>query len=206
MKKLVVALSMLASISSPAIAEGDIEAGKAKSALCAACHGPDGNSVIDMYPKIAGQNVSYLEKQLIDFRSAAQTGGQSGRNDPIMAGMTIMLSDDDIKNISAYYASQTQTSNNIENIPPLGEQLYKVGEIERGITACIACHGPKGQGMAQAGFPMISGQHASYIKSQLNKFSEMSRNNDLNGMMQDVSKKLTPADIEALSLYISNLK
>ncbi|ABZ78762.1 cytochrome c class I [Shewanella halifaxensis HAW-EB4] len=206
MKKLALALSVLATISSPAMAEGNAEAGKTKAIVCSACHGIDGNSMIDMYPKLAGQHSTYLEKQLHDFRSAAQTGGKEGRMDPIMGGMSIALSDQDIADISAFYASQAKNDIDVKDIPELGAQLYKNGDATRGITACIACHGPKGDGMELAGFPAIDGQHANYIKIQLNKFHDTNRNNDLNGMMQDVAKKLDSYDIDALSKYISSLK
>ncbi|MGS0682026.1 c-type cytochrome [Shewanella sp. 125m-7] len=205
MKKLALALSVLATISSPAMAEGNAEAGKTKAIVCSACHGVDGNSMIDMYPKLAGQHSTYLEKQLHDFRSAAQTGGKEGRMDPIMGGMSVALSDQDIADISAFYAGQPKTNIEVNDVPELGSQLYKAGDATRGITACIACHGPEGNGMELAGFPAISGQHANYIKIQLNKFHDTNRNNDLNGMMQDVTKKLNNDDIDALSKYISSL-
>ncbi|WOT05287.1 c-type cytochrome [Shewanella youngdeokensis] len=206
MKKLALALSILATMSSPVMAEGDVEAGKTKAIVCSACHGVDGNSPIDMYPKLAGQQVTYLKKQLHDFRSAAKSGGKDGRADPVMGGMAMMLTDEDIVNISAFYSSQTKQPINVKDVPTLGEKLYKGGDAERGITACIACHGPSGQGSESAGFPDVSGQHANYIKIQLNKFHDSSRNNDLNGMMQDVAKKLNATDIEALAAYMSNLK
>ncbi|ABV85429.1 c-type cytochrome [Shewanella pealeana] len=206
MKKLALALSVLATISLPAMAEGNAEAGKTKAIVCSACHGVDGNSMIDMYPKLAGQHVTYLEKQLHDFRSAAQTGGKEGRMDPIMGGMSVTLSDQDIADISAFYASQENKDIEVKDIPELGAQLYTTGDSARGITACIACHGPEGKGTELAGFPAINSQHANYIKIQLNKFHDTNRNNDLNGMMQDVAKKLNAADIEALSKYISSLK
>ncbi|AQS35355.1 cytochrome c553 [Shewanella psychrophila] len=206
MKKLALALSVLACISSPAMAEGNAEAGKTKAIVCSACHGVDGNSMIDMYPKLAGQQATYLIKQLHDFRSAAKTGGKEGRNDPIMGGMALMLSDQDIEDVAAYYSSQTKAVVEVKDIPALGEQLYKGGDVTRGITACIACHGPEGAGTELAGFPDIGGQHANYLKIQLNKFSDTNRNNDLNGMMQDIANKLNSDDIEALSKYISSLK
>jgi len=205
MKKLALALSVLATISAPALAEGNIEAGKTKAIVCSACHGVDGNSMIDMYPKLAGQQASYLEKQLHDFRSAALSGGKEGRADPVMGGMAMMLNDEDITNVAAFYASQAKQVIEVKDIPALGEQLYKAGDAARGITACIACHGPDGKGSEAAGFPDIGGQHANYIKIQLNKFNDTSRNNDLNGMMQDIAKKLNADDMDALSKYISSL-
>ncbi|MGL4713988.1 MAG: c-type cytochrome [Shewanella sp.] len=207
MKKLALALSVvIAAISSPAIAEGNAEAGKTKIIVCSACHGMDGNSMIDMYPKLAGQHPTYLQKQLHDFRSAAQTGGKEGRMDPIMAGMSIALSDQDILDISAYFSSQAIQVTEAKDIPELGEKLYKGGDVSRGITACMACHGQDGKGAELAGFPTLAGQHPTYIKIQLTKFRDMGRHNDLNGMMQDVAKKLNDSDIEALSKYLSSLK
>ncbi|MGL5360262.1 MAG: c-type cytochrome [Shewanella sp.] len=207
MKKLALALSVVvAAISSPTIAEGNAEAGKTKVIVCSACHGMDGNSLIDMYPKLAGQHATYLQKQLHDFRSAAQTAGKDGRMDPIMGGMSIALSDQDILDISAYFTSQTLKATEVKEVPELGAKLYKGGDASRGITACMACHGPEGKGAALAGFPGLAGQHANYIKIQLTKFRDVSRHNDLNGMMQDVAKKLNDSDIDALSKYIASLK
>ncbi|PIW60255.1 c-type cytochrome [Shewanella sp. CG12_big_fil_rev_8_21_14_0_65_47_15] len=207
MKKLALALSVVvAAISSPAIAEGNAEAGKTKIIVCSACHGMDGNSMIDMYPKLAGQHATYLQKQLHDFRSAAQTGGKDGRMDPIMSGMAMPLSDQDILDITAYFSSQTLQVAEVKDVPELGAKLYKGGDVSRGITACMACHGPDGKGAELAGFPALAGQHANYIKIQLTKFRDAGRNNDLNGMMQDVAKKLSDSDIDALSKYLSSLK
>jgi cytochrome c553 len=207
MKKLAIALSVVvAAISSPTMAEGNAEAGKTKALVCSACHGVDGNSMIDMYPKLAGQHPAYLEKQLHDFRSAAQTGGKDGRMDPIMSGMTMPLSDADIADISAFFASQTNQAAAVADVPALGAQLYKGGDTARGITACMACHGPDGNGAGLAGFPALAGQHTNYIKIQLNKFRDSNRHNDLNGMMQDIAKKLSDADIDALAKYIASLK
>ncbi|MGS0730314.1 c-type cytochrome, partial [Shewanella sp. 0m-11] len=124
----------------------------------------------------------------------------------IMGGMSVALSDQDIADISAFYASQAKKDIEVKDVPELGAQLYKNGDAARGITACIACHGPGGKGAELAGFPAIDAQHANYIKIQLNKFHDTNRNNDLNGMMQDIAKKLNSDDIDALSKYISSLK
>lgn len=207
MKKLALALSVvIIALSSPAIAEGNAEAGKTKIIVCSACHGMDGNSMIDTYPKLAGQHATYLQKQLHDFRSAAQTSGKDGRVDPIMGGMSIALSDQDILDITAYFSSQVLQVAATTDVPELGNKLYKGGDVSRGLTACMACHGPDGKGAELAGFPALAGQHASYIKTQLTKFREASRHNDLNGMMQDVAKKLNDTDIDALSKYLASLK
>ncbi|GHF89563.1 c-type cytochrome [Thalassotalea marina] len=177
---------------------GDVELGKAKSATCVACHNADGNSTVAMYPSIAGQGEAYLLKQLKEFKSGA-------RDNAIMAGMVAGLSEDDMQNLAAYFASQTLK-------PVVGEEnaaghkLYIGGDAERGITACIACHGVSGKGMDNAGFPAIGGQHPTYLKAQLEQFRSGVRANDKNAMMQNIAAKLSDADIEALANYMSTLK
>ena len=147
-----------------------------------------------------------MEKQLIELRLGMTSGGKQGRYDPVMSGMAMPLSDEDISDLSAYFASLPISANSTpEDVVKTGKALYSGGDAERGLTACIACHGPRGNGTELSGFPKISGQHADYIKAQLQKFREGSRNNDMNGMMQDVAKKLTDADIEILSKYVGGL-
>ena len=204
MKKLALILSLLASCS--VWAQGSIEAGKAKSQTCVACHGADGNSLITQYPKLAGQHEKYLEKQLKELKLGMTSGGKQGRNEPVMGAMALSLSEEDMADLAAYYASLPISSNSTpENVVDEGKVLYTAGNAERGVTACIACHGPRGNGTELSGFPKISGQHADYIKAQLEKFRDGSRNNDMNAMMRDVAKKLTDADIDTLSKYVGGL-
>ena len=204
MKKLALILSLLASCS--VWAQGSIEAGKAKSQTCVACHGADGNSAIAMYPKLAGQHAKYLEKQLQDLKLGMTSGGKQGRYDPVMSGMAMPLSDEDIADLSAYFASLPTSENSTpENVVEKGKVLYTAGDAERGLTACIACHGARGNGTELSGFPKISGQHADYIKAQLTKFRDGSRGNDMNAMMRDIAKKMTDEDIEVLSQYVGGL-
>ncbi|WP_028863189.1 c-type cytochrome [Psychromonas aquimarina] len=199
MNKLLVTLFAVFCFSSSAQAQGDIEAGKAKSVTCVACHGTDGNSPSDLYPKIAGQHISYLKKQLQEFKDGT-------RNDPIMAGMVMALSEQDIKDLAAFYSSQSPTPETVTpEIVEAGQKLYMGGDIERQIPACTACHGPRGNGLELAKFPKISNQHPAYLKAQLEKFRSKARANDVNGMMVDVAAKLTDKDIELLSHYISAL-
>ena len=204
MKKLALILSLLASCS--VWAQGNIEAGKAKSQTCVACHGADGNSLITQYPKLAGQHEKYLEKQLKELKLGMTSGGKQGRNEPVMGAMAMSLSEEDMADLAAYYASLPISNNSTpENVVDEGKVLYTAGNAERGVTACIACHGPRGNGTELSGFPKISGQHADYIKAQLEKFRDGSRNNDMNAMMRDVAKKLTDADIDTLSKYVGGL-
>jgi cytochrome c553 len=207
MKKILFPLTLLFGLIGTAQAfDGDAEAGKAKSATCAACHGADGNSAVDMYPKLAGQHADYLYKQLGDYKTGMQTGGKQGRNNSIMFGMVATLSDQDMKDLAAYYASQKMKAGTTpENVISRGEQLYRGGDADRGIAACIACHGPRGNGINLSGFPKISFQHANYVKTTLQEFRAGKRANDLNGMMQDIAMKLSDEDIEVLSQYLGGL-
>lgn len=204
MKKLALILTLLASCST--WAQGDIEAGKQKSATCTACHGQDGNSTLAQYPSIAGQHAGYLEKQLKEFKLGMETQGKQGRLEPVMSGMAMPLTEQDIMDLSAYFASLPMADNTTpEEVIPKGKALYLAGDIERGITACVACHGPRGNGTSLSGFPKISGQHADYVKAQLEKFRSEDRANDMNGMMRDIAKKLTDDDIDVLSKYVGGL-
>ncbi len=206
MKKFIITILLgLSAVATANAAEGNAEAGKGKSAMCAACHGADGNSLVPMYPKLAGQSASYLVKQLAEFKLGMTSGGKSGRVDPVMGGMAMALSEQDMADVAAFYASQTLTAGNgSENA--LGKKLYLGGNAEMEVTACVACHGINGKGMASAGFPALASQNAEYLKIQLEKFRNGSRNNDLNGMMRGVAANLTDEEITALSQYMSSLK
>jgi cytochrome c553 len=205
MKKVILSLLFGLTLVNVALAgEGNAEAGQAKSAMCAACHGADGNSLVPMYPKLAGQSAQYLAKQLADFKAGAMSGGKEGRSDPIMAGMVMGLSEQDMADLGAYYESQLRNAGN-GNASELGHKLYFGGNAERSITACVACHSVNGKGMEQAGFPSINAQNVDYLKIQLEKFKSSERANDQNAMMRNIAKKLTSEDIEALTQYIASL-
>ena len=202
MKKLVIALisAVLGGfLPNLALAQGDAAAGQAKSALCASCHGADGNSQLAMNPKLAGQNASYMVKQLKDFKSGARPG-------VTMSAMVLSLSEQDMEDIAAWYSTQEVT---LQGADPasleLAETLYKAGNKEISVAACSACHSPSGSGNAQAGFPALSGQHAAYTLQQLKDFRAGVRQNDLSGMMQTVTERLTDKELEALASYVSGL-
>ncbi|KEY91455.1 cytochrome c4 [Candidatus Photodesmus blepharus] len=201
MKKFALILNLF--ISCFILARESVEAGKIKSAICSACHGVDGNSQLTMYPKLAGQHAKYIEKQLKDFQLSMKSNGESGRADPVMGGIAISLSTQDIADLAVYYSSLKMSfSTTSDNAIDKGKILYTAGDPKRSLTACIACHGPRGNGTKLSGFPKISGQHPEYLKTQLQKFRSGSRKHD---MMQDISKKLTNEDISILSEYISGL-
>jgi len=192
------AVEVVSSTPASAIYAGNVQAGKDKSAMCASCHGATGISVISMYPNLAGQSANYLAKQLADFKSG-------DRKDPVMAGMVAALTPEDMDDLAAYFAVQSAKAGTGEG-NNTGKKLYFGGDIAKGVTACIACHGVNGKGMKQAGFPSIAGQNKDYLKKQLNNFRDASRGNDNNSVMRNIAIKLSDADVEALSEYMSSLK
>ncbi|WP_419419894.1 c-type cytochrome [Legionella sp. D16C41] len=172
----------------------------AKAATCVACHGPEGNSTNPLWPNIAGQHALYLEKQLYDFKKVTT------RNVPVMTTIAATLTDADIKELSAYYAKLPLAQNTTpQKFVKRGEAIYRGGDLSKHITACIACHGPRGTGNNQAGFPVLSGQHAQYTISQLQAFQQKKRSNDLNEIMRDISHRMSPEDMEAVAYYIQGL-
>jgi cytochrome c553 len=206
MKNIGLLICLFLGFSASAVAQGNADKGKEKSVTCGACHGADGNSAIAMNPKLAGQHANYLVKQLTEFKLASQTGGKEGRNNAVMNGMSAALSEQDILDLASYFSSQESTpSETSQDAVEQGNKLYVGGDLERGITACIACHGPKGNGTSLSGFPDISGQHSDYIASQLKAFRSGDRANSLNGMMADIAKRMTDKDIEVISSYVAGL-
>lgn len=202
MKRLVFSLAslLLAVTSFTAHAAGNAAAGEQKVAVCAACHGADGNSTVGSNPKLAGQHERYTLKQLMDIKSGA-------REVPLMTGLLNNMSDQDLADIAAFYASQEKT---LEGANPdliaTGERIYRAGIADLGVAACSACHSPDGSGLSQAGFPALGGQHAEYIANQMKAFRSGARANDGDpAPMRIVSERLTDAEIEALASYISGL-
>ena len=181
---------------------GDPTKGATKAALCAACHGADGNAPVPMFPKLAGQRSDYIAKQLRDFKSGH-------RVDPMMAGMAAMLSDQDIVDVAAYFESGTPSL--VPGDPVLvevGQQIYRKGRPEIGLLPCIGCHGLYGEGANGAidgGFPAVGGQNPAYVVKQLESFRAGSRANDWKGIMQIVASRLSDDDIAALSAYLNSL-
>lgn len=172
-----------------------------KTALCVACHGPTGVSPNPIWPTIAGQHADYLEKQLLEFKEGKT------RSATVMTGIAASLSQKDIEELAQFYASQPIPTENKtpEKYLKRGEMLYRGGDFASKITACIACHGPDGTGNAQAGFPVLSGQHAQYLIAELEAFKNNERRNDLNHIMQDISMRMKKEDMEAVAYYIQGL-
>ena len=180
----------------------DLSKGKELSASCAACHGDEGISLNPTWPKIAGQNSKYLASQLYEFRK----GPDGNRNNAVMYGIAMTLSDDDIENLSAYYASlKSNVGLTQDKYLDLGRNIYRGGNMEIKIQACMSCHGPNGQGNYAAAIPMLSGQHAQYTYQQLKNFQASARSNDYNKMMRNIVHRMTDEEMKAVASYIEGL-
>ncbi|MEY3183029.1 MAG: hypothetical protein RLZ35_1014 [Pseudomonadota bacterium] len=179
--------------------------GNPKTQACASCHGETGNSPPEMAtnPKLAGQHQKYLVKQMLEFKK----GAEGPRPNGIMLGFVQDLSEQDIKEIAAYYAAQNITLGKVPaQFLALGQQIYRGGILKEGIPACSACHGANGKGNALMSAPALSGQHPEYIIAQMQAFKTHTRKNDPNAMMRDMAKKMTDEEIEAVAHYVSGLR
>jgi cytochrome c553 len=200
MKNLAFAVLAMFGAVSTAHAAGDAAAGQTKSAMCAACHGATGSkTTLPTYPTLAGQHASYIAKQLADFKSGA-------RMDPIMMGMVAALSEQDMADIAAYFASQAASVGSADaEKAAAGKKIYEGGDKVKGVSACMACHGPSGAGNPGAAFPGLGGQNKDYVVKALKDFRSGTRSNDLNGMMRDIAAKMSDSDIDNVAEYIVGL-
>jgi cytochrome c553 len=190
-------------------ASGDPAAGESKIAMCAGCHGGDGNSVVPSFPKLAGQGEKYLTKQLKDVKYGR-------RKIASMTGILDSFSEQDLSDMAAYYASKKmQISGAQEENLQLGEAIYRGGNIETGVPACTGCHSPSGQGNSPAGYPMLGGQYAQYTAKQLRAWrtgahdpeNEGARNNDGDSkIMRGVAEHMSDIEIDAVANFIAGLK
>lgn len=194
------ALILLLGSSFLSYAVGNPKAGEAKSATCVACHGEKGVSINPQWPSLAGQHAAYLLKQLKDFKN------DKLRPSPIMAPIVAPLTEQDMEDLSSYYAQLPLPEGTVaKQYLQRGQELYRGGDYDKKITACIACHGPNGTGNAQAMFPVLSGQQAVYTTQQLQQFKDGKRTNDLNSIMRDISGRMSAEDMEAVASYVSGL-
>jgi len=199
---LVVGCSAQAASAADSVA-GDAQAGAKLVTACQACHGTDGKGLAPNYPNIGGQNEKYLFRQL-------QMIQDGSREAVLMAGQLNGKTESDLRNIAAFYASQTATFAQAEGDDAqiaMAQQLYRGGSLEKGVAACTACHSPTGSGNAPAGFPSISGQQAVYTVEQLTNYREGKRATDeeYGGMMRQVAANLNDTEIAALADYLQGL-
>jgi cbb3-type cytochrome c oxidase subunit III len=200
------ALLLAAAMAAPAVAAGpaaapkaDIAKGQAIStAVCAACHTADGSRGSPANPILAGQHPEYLAKQLAEFKSGK-------RNNAIMKGFATTLSEEDMRNVAAFYASKSAKPGFAKNkeLVALGERLYRGGDAGRAIPACAGCHSPNGAGIP-AQYPRMAGQHADYTEAQLTAFRSGARGN--NAQMSAIAYKMNDRDIKAVADYIAGLR
>lgn len=198
---LVLLISSLIFTSAVAAEEAEVDMSMTEQTtknVCAACHGADGNSVISLNPKLAGQHAGYLYKQLKNFK-------EGDRNNAVMALQVKDLSDDDMRAIADFYAGQkpklAKAKTNGQG--SLGEKIYRGGIAATKVPACAACHGANGEGIPKR-FPRVSAQHADYTVQQMKAFRTDARANA--GMMQAIAKKMTEAEMEAVADYIQGLR
>ncbi|NOT12971.1 MAG: cytochrome c4 [Methylococcaceae bacterium] len=228
MKKnvLVLSFALASTVASTIVhAEANIKAGKEKATACAGCHGENGNSMVSTFPKLAQQHSSYLIRQLQTFKDGS-------RKDPMMSAVAAGLQDDDMKEIAAFYSAQKISENALPvmnsdqdddddaadktaaakksaDVPTMiaqGSDLYRNGDLTREVSACIACHGPHGEGNKPAAFPSLKSQHADYLIKALNDFKSGARSNNPENMMHMIAKKMTDDEIKAVAYHISMMK
>jgi len=208
-------------IHAESLVDGSAEAGKARALTCNACHGADGNSGSPMWPNLAGQNAPYILEQLTAFKDGS-------RQDPLMSGQAMMLTEEDMANLAVYFESLPAAAQSVADEKLLdrgealyrggnkkeeaaaclrGEALYRGGNKKEEAAACLACHGPTGRGNPAAKYPALKGQHAAYTTKQLNDYANSSRTTDgKTRIMRDIAANLDEKDIAALSSYIQGLK
>jgi len=190
----------LSSLVSFALFAADSEAGKTKSALCAGCHGVDGNSPNAIWPSLAGQHASYLVKQLENFKSGE-------RADPVMQGMAATLSEKDVRDVAAYFETQKLNPVSFDaSLVERGEAIYRGGITETSVAACMGCHSPSGAGNEPARYPSLRGQHSDYLVAQLKKFRDGTRANDSGAIMRHIAKRMTDSEIMSVAAYITGIQ
>lgn len=175
--------------------------------VCSGCHNADGNSIIPTNPTLAGQYAEYITKQLMDFK--VDSDSPAKRDNPVMASMVASLTEDDMKNLGAYYAQQKInpgiTGDSDQSLLELGKRVYNGGNLENNVPACSSCHSPNGAGIPPH-YPKLAGQHAAYTISQLQAFRQGHRTNDTNGEMQKVVLRMSMQEERAVAEYIATLK
>ena len=199
-KSTLAAIILAISLFPAAATAGSAEAGKAKSVTCAACHGADGNSSNPEWPSLAGQHEKYIVDSLKTFKSGA-------RQNVLMNSQAMILDEQAMEDLAAYYAQQTITKRTADpELVDQGERLYRSGNKEKGVSACIACHGPAGRGNPLSAYPALAGQHAKYTATQLLAYRSNARETDANQMMRSIAEQLTEDEIEAVASYIQGLQ
>ena len=183
-------------------AGGSVAAGQTKSVVCASCHGVDGNSITAEWPSLAGQHAAYIVRQLQAFQSGE-------RENVLMTSFAANLTEEDMRDLAAYYEAQTIIPGGADpELVALGERIYRGGLPERGVAACIACHGPAGKGNPLAAYPVIQAQHATYTVNTLRAYAAGTRRSDtsVNQMMRTMAARLQEDELQAVASYVQGLR
>jgi cytochrome c553 len=180
--------------------QGSAEAGKTKSSTCAACHGETGNALAPNWPNLAGQHPAYIVRQLHAFKDGE-------RQNPSMSSFAAMLSDQDMRDLAAYFSTQNLAPKGADpKLVTRGQEIYRGGIPERGIPACAGCHGPSGHGNYLAAYPRIAGQNAQYMLDTLKAYADGSRKSDPNQMMRNIASQLLDDEMQAVTSYVQGLQ
>jgi cytochrome c553 len=194
-------VALIAGLTAVCFAGLDAPANETAKGQCAACHGADGNSVNPEWPNLAGQHPKYVVQQLRAFKS-----GQ--RENPNMSAMVSTLSEEDMAALGAFYATRKPQIGTIDVAQiAAGEKLYRGGDKDKGIPACMACHGPNGAGNPAANYPALRGQQAKYTSIQLQAYRSGDRKaaQDQPAIMQTIAVRMSDDDIANVARYVRAL-
>ena len=198
----VIALLICSQASADALVDGSYEDGKTKAIRCGACHGPDGNSVNPQWPSIAGQHAPYIVRQLEAFQNGERTN-------IFMTSQAMTLTEQDMKDVSVFFSAQPAAAKSVADprLVEKGQALYRGGDKESGAAACLTCHGPTGRGNPAARYPLLRGQHATYIAATLRAYATDDRKSDgTTKIMRDIAKRHSEDDIVAVASYVQGLR
>jgi len=198
----VFALLMSSQASAAGLVDGSYEDGKTKAVRCGACHGPDGNSVNPQWPSIAGQHAPYIVRQLEAFQIGERTN-------ILMTSQAMTMTEQDMKDVAVFFAAQPAAAKSVADpgLVERGQALYRGGNKESGAAACLTCHGPSGRGNPAARYPLLRGQHATYIAATLREYATDARKSDgASKIMRDIAKRLSEEDIVAVAAYVQGLR
>lgn len=199
---LAIALIATSPAGADSLVDGSIDAGKAKSITCSACHGQEGNSVNPLWPNLAGQAAPYVVAQLQAFKDGE-------RSNPLMSSQAMLLSAEDMRNLAVYYESLPAPAAAVANPKTVAkaEAIYRGGKESADVPACLACHGPTGRGNAAAAYPALNGQHAAYTAKTLRDYASRERKSGGKTLvMQQIAGRLTEDEVVALASYVQGLK
>jgi len=198
----IVALLGYSQAFSDGLVDGNYDTGETIAVRCGACHGPDGNSVNPQWPSIAGQHAPYVVRQLEAFQRGERTN-------ILMISQAMSLTEQDMKDVAVFFAAQPAAAKSVADpgLVDKGEALYRGGDKESGAAACLSCHGPTGRGNPSAKYPLLRGQHATYVAATLREYASDARKSDgAAKIMRDIAKRLSEDDIVAVAAYVQGLR